>query len=242
MEFHSVGRIAREARICGEEMAGRSGRKREKRLGAGGRPAAPRKLPQQERSRALVAAVRDACLRILDEEGAAALTTNRIAEVAGVGIGSIYQYFPNKEAIVAAVYEEVIEAELCSMREWGEQLDRLSVEDAIRLMIEKAVERENRLMKLDREFYRRYHRSFDLTARWGRDARDPELAVTALAQLFERERHKLRLRDPRLTAFLIARGMRAILWVTLEENPGYLSNPEFVDGLVDLSLGCLVAG
>jgi AcrR family transcriptional regulator len=240
MDFPVAARKAPEARILGEEMASRSGREREERPGSGRQPAAPRKLPQQERSRALVAAVRDACLRILDEEGAPALTTNRIAQVAGVGIGSIYQYFPNKEAIVAGVYEEVIEAELCAMREWGERLDRLSVEDAIRLMIEKAVERENRLMKLDREFYRRYHRSFDLTTRWSRDAHDPAIAVDALAQLFERERHKLRVQDPRLAAFLIARGMRAIIWLTLEENPKYISDPAFVDGLVDLSLGCLL--
>ena len=207
---------------------------------AGERPTAPRKLPQQERSRALVASLRQACLQILDEEGAAALTTNRIAEVAGVAIGSIYQYFPNKEAIVAEVYEEVSEAELRSMREIGEQLRQLSLEDAIRLIIERALARENRLMKLHREFYRRHYRSFDLTARWGRDAHDPAVAVDALTGLLERERQKLRVRDPRLAAFLIARGMRAIIWLTLEERPEYISDPAFLDELVDLSLRYLL--
>ena len=48
----------------------------------------PRKRPRQQRSRVLVASVREACLRILDDEGAALLTTNRIAEVAGVAIVS----------------------------------------------------------------------------------------------------------------------------------------------------------
>jgi hypothetical protein len=65
--------------------------------------------------------------------------------------------------------------------------------------------------------------------------------VEALADLLERERHKLRVRDPRLAAFLIARGMRAILWLTLEERPEYISDPAFVDELVDLSLRYLVA-
>jgi AcrR family transcriptional regulator len=222
-------------------MVGRGEGERDAGSGAGRQPAAPRKLPKQERSRALVASVRRACLRILDEEGASELTTNRIAQVAGVGIGSIYQYFPNKEAIVAGVYEEVIEAELSSMREWGAQLGRLSLEDAIRLMIEKALERENRLLKLDREFYRRYHRSFDLTSRWGSDAQDPSIAVDVLAELLERERHKLRVRDLRVAAYLIARGMRAIIWLTLEERPEHISDPAFVEELVDLSLGYLLA-
>jgi AcrR family transcriptional regulator len=222
-------------------MVGRSQRERDQEARAARQPAAPRKLPQQERSRALVARVREACLRILDEEGASALTTNRIAQVAGVAIGSIYQYFPNKEAIVAGVYEEVIEAELAAMRKWGERLDQLSLENAIRLLIEKALERENRLMKLDREFYRRYHRSFDLSSRWGRGAHDPAIAVDALAQLLERERHKLRVRDLQLAAHLMARGVRAIIWLTLEERPEYISDPALVDELVDLSLRYLLA-
>jgi AcrR family transcriptional regulator len=222
-------------------MAERSQRERDRGARATRRPAAPRKLPQQERSRALVESVRAACLRILDEEGASALSTNRIAEVAGVAIGSIYQYFPNKEAIVAAVYEEVTEVELASMREWGEGLAELSVEKAIRLIIEKALERENRLMKLDREFYRRYHRDFDLSSRWGRSGHDPTIAVDALARLLERERHKLRVRDLRLAAYLIARGVRAIIWLTLEERPESISDPALVDELVDLSLRYLLA-
>jgi AcrR family transcriptional regulator len=66
----------------------------------------PRKRPTQERSAALVSAVVAAATRILADEGAARLTTNRIAEVAGVSIGSVYQYFPNKDAIVVAVIAE----------------------------------------------------------------------------------------------------------------------------------------
>ncbi len=64
-----------------------------------------RKRPTQSRSRALVDAVEQACLRILDESGEASLTVARIAEVSGVAVGSIYQYFPNKDAIVALLYE-----------------------------------------------------------------------------------------------------------------------------------------
>lgn len=62
---------------------------------------APRKQPQQERSSARVDLVLASALTLLAEEGAAALTTRAIAARAGLPVGSIYQYFPNKQAILA---------------------------------------------------------------------------------------------------------------------------------------------
>lgn len=68
-----------------------------------------RREPQQLRARHTVDAVLEATVRILKREGSNALTTNRIAEVAGVSIGSIYQYFPDKNAIFAALHRRHIE-------------------------------------------------------------------------------------------------------------------------------------
>src|ERR1700734_177650 len=61
---------------------------------------APRKQPSQQRSTELVAAILAAAIRVLEREGAARFTTIRVAEVAGVSVGSLYQYFPNKQAIL----------------------------------------------------------------------------------------------------------------------------------------------
>jgi AcrR family transcriptional regulator len=66
----------------------------------------PRKAPKQQRAKFTVDAILDATARILVERGFAGATTNRIAETAGVSIGSLYQYFPSKEALVAALVEE----------------------------------------------------------------------------------------------------------------------------------------
>jgi len=63
----------------------------------------PRKLPKQDRSNATVEAIVEATTRILEHGGVHKITTNRIAEVAGVSIGSLYQYFPNKEALMLEV-------------------------------------------------------------------------------------------------------------------------------------------
>jgi|HubBroStandDraft_3_1064219.scaffolds.fasta_scaffold102327_2 AcrR family transcriptional regulator len=70
---------------------------------------APRKLPRQRRSRILVKRVIGVAAAILAEEGLEGLTTNRIAERAGVSVGSIYQYFPNKRAIMAVLVENLVE-------------------------------------------------------------------------------------------------------------------------------------
>src|ERR1700722_1896488 len=63
-----------------------------------------RRKPQQRRARETVEAVLDAVVRILKRGGIEAVTTNRVAEVAGVCIGSVYQYFPDKRAIFAALH------------------------------------------------------------------------------------------------------------------------------------------
>ncbi|MGF1509819.1 MAG: TetR/AcrR family transcriptional regulator [Myxococcota bacterium] len=68
-----------------------------------------RKEPRQERSRVLTHAIIEATLRVLQREGIEYLTTVRVAEVAGVSIGSLYQYFPNKQALVAALIARYLE-------------------------------------------------------------------------------------------------------------------------------------
>ncbi|MBC3916496.1 TetR family transcriptional regulator [Undibacterium sp. CY18W] len=63
-------------------------------------PVSSRKRPQQSRSADLVATILEAALQVLQREGAQKFTTARVAERAGVSIGSVYQYFPNKAAIL----------------------------------------------------------------------------------------------------------------------------------------------
>ena len=61
---------------------------------------ASRKQPKQDRSNELVAAILEAAIQVLTKEGAQRFTTTRVAERAGVSVGSVYQYFPNKAAIL----------------------------------------------------------------------------------------------------------------------------------------------
>src|SRR3569623_836356 len=70
---------------------------------------APRKLPTQERARRTYLAILQAGARILERHGYEALTTNHVADLAGVGIASLYVYFPNKHALVAEIVRHVLE-------------------------------------------------------------------------------------------------------------------------------------
>ncbi len=75
-----------------------------------------RKAPRQARSRATVEAILQAGARILSEAGWAGFTTNRVAELAGVSIGSLYQYFPDKLALVDAIRQRHLDDSMAVMR------------------------------------------------------------------------------------------------------------------------------
>ena len=69
----------------------------------------PRKKPRQQRSQDTVACILDATARVLCTTGYDRASTNRVALAAGVSVGSLYQYFPSKEALVAALVDRHVE-------------------------------------------------------------------------------------------------------------------------------------
>jgi len=77
----------------------------------------PRKRPRQGRSKATVDAILEACAEGLIARGYEALTTNGIAERAGVSVGTLYQYFQHREAIAAALTERAFQRMVASQRE-----------------------------------------------------------------------------------------------------------------------------
>lgn len=78
-----------------------------------------RKEPRQARSRATVETLVQAGARILSDEGWAGFTTNKIAELAGVSIGSLYQYFPDKLSLVDAIRRGHLDDSIAVMRKVG---------------------------------------------------------------------------------------------------------------------------
>src|SRR3954453_12980069 len=99
----------------------------------------PRKRGSQERSRATVAALVEATARILVKEGFDKASTNRIAEVSGVSVGSLYQYFPSKEALVAAVIERHQHQIMRTVRSGLKRVSAEPLQEAMRQFVKIAV-------------------------------------------------------------------------------------------------------
>lgn len=95
----------------------------------------PRKSASQQRSRATVEAMLDATARVLVAEGYDRASTNRIAAVAGVSIGSLYQYFPNKEALVGALVARHTREMLQLLRDSLQEVASLDLRSALRELI-----------------------------------------------------------------------------------------------------------
>ena len=102
-------------------------------------PPIPRKTPRQARARATCAAILEAAARILEEEGARPITTNRVAERAGVSVGSLYQYFPNRDAILAELVRDMRRDMLADMEAAGRAARGRPLAEAVPLLVRGAL-------------------------------------------------------------------------------------------------------
>src|ERR1700677_2623492 len=98
-----------------------------------------RKAPRQARSTRLVEDTLEAAVRILARDGARRFTTARVAEAAGVSVGSLYQYFPNKEAILFRLQAD----------EWRQTMSQLK-----RILIDPSTPAPRRIRAAVRAFFR----------------------------------------------------------------------------------------
>jgi len=201
----------------------------------------PRRRPKQARSHEIVKAIREACLRILTEEGPDAVSTNRIAEVAGVNIASVYRYFPNKEAIMAQIYEQELahEAELLdALHLRAAEIDALPLEGSVRLLVETYAEHRLRLVRLHGDFYRRHSQEFDLADRRNdRYAQSWQSQSQAwLAGVLAKERATLAIEDVGRASFLVLSALHGIMSAAVKSKPESLGDAAFRDDVVRMLL------
>lgn len=168
----------------------------------------PRKQPRQERSRETVAVILEAAARVFAEHGYAAGTTNRIAAKAGVSIGSLYEYFPNKDALLVALMEaHIAEGQAILAAAASEVLLpglplRQVAERLVRAMIE--------LHGRDRALHRVLFEEAPLPPRVRRqlDAVEQQVATTMAA--FLREHPEVRVPDPDLAAMVVVQAIEGL--------------------------------
>ncbi len=99
-----------------------------------------RKKPRQKRSQDTVDAILEATARILQEEGYDKTSTNRVAKVAGVSIGSLYQYFPNKEALIHELFERHHEEMVKMLRTTIQDMGGAPIPVAVRVYVRAMLE------------------------------------------------------------------------------------------------------
>jgi AcrR family transcriptional regulator len=188
----------------------------------------PRKAASQERSRATVDALVEATARILVREGFDKASTNRVAEVAGVSVGSLYQYFPSKEALVAAVIERHRQEVVQTVRGELDKVWTLPVDQAMRELVAIAV-------KAHRVDPRLHHVLAEQIPRVGRLEKVETFGrenVALFQAYLEGHREELRVDDLELASFVCVTTIEAISHDAVLHHSKRLSNGG-MDALVE---------
>lgn len=196
----------------------------------------PRKLPQQDRSRLTVEAIIEATTHILTQEGYDKANTNRIAERAGISIGSLYQYFPNKESLMAALIEqhsneiaELVESKL-------KDLSDAPLEIAIPALIKAVIAAHAINPCLHQVLSEEIPRSERSQQVQKADERITELLQTYLA----RWSGSIRPQNLEMTVFILSRTIESLCHSAVIEQPGFVSDAQFEQEVANLILLYLI--
>jgi AcrR family transcriptional regulator len=128
----------------------------------------PARMPQQDRSRRRVAAILDAAAHEFAEHGFAGTTTTAVAARAGVPIGSLYQWFPDKEALIYGLADRHLSDGAATMLAALERAEAApDLASSVQLMVEAAVDANSGDPRVHRILYREAPRPPDLQARLG---------------------------------------------------------------------------
>jgi AcrR family transcriptional regulator len=191
-------------------------------------PTKPRKHASQERSRATVDALIEATARILVREGFDRASTNRIAEVAGVSVGSLYQYYPGKEALVAAVIDrhnqEIVRIVRAALAEVVSQ----PIEKAVRRLVAVAIEAH----RIDPKLHRVLAEQIPRTGRLENLEAFNRETYDLFRAYLERHSYEFRTVDLGLAAFVCVTTIEALAHTAVLHRSEKLSD-EAVETLVD---------
>ena len=199
--------------------------------------AEPRKKPRQRRSQQTVEAILDATARVLIDEGYDKASTNRIAEVAGVSVGSLYQYFGSKEALIvelARIHGQEQLAEIMSgfsAVASGQADFEIAVRAVIRSIIRAhALDPELHIVLTSQLMHLKLAPVMDIQGR----------AVELVKMALEANRHRLRVQNLDMAAWMMVTCVEAIVHNALIDTKD-LDDPSIEKELVDIVLRYLLS-
>jgi AcrR family transcriptional regulator len=176
------------------------------RVMASRRPRKARRIPQQERSRILVDAILTAGARVLAEDGYSRARTARIARVAGVSEGSLYQYFPTKDALVIAVMRRHVDRMMVTFEDGLPELAFLPLRQAVRGIVLRTL----RAHDIDPALHRVLFREVRGRGRLPFPAQFDERLTAVIRGYLEFHRHEVRPSDLDLAARLLKAAVEAV--------------------------------
>ena len=185
----------------------------------------PRKRPRQERSKVTVDTILAATARVLVKKGFDGLTTNAVASAAGVSIGSLYQYFPSKEALVAALIEQHIEEMQQALFSEMTRVAQLPMAQAVRALIELTI----RAHSIEPELHRVLTEQVPRVGRLARLAEADSICRRMVAGILSLRKDELAITDPDTAAFILVASIEAITHRAALFAPERLRDPRLVD-------------
>jgi AcrR family transcriptional regulator len=195
----------------------------------------PRKTASQKRSRLTVDALVEATARILIKDGYDRASTNKIAAVAGVSIGSLYQYFPSKEALVAAVIERHAEELSQVAREALLKVGARPLEVAVRELVSAGIDAHRVNPKLHRVLAEQVPR----TGRLENIEAIERSSFAMVRSYLEAHRGEIDIADLDIAAFICVTTVEALTHAAVIRRPDILADDKagmFVDEVTRLVL------
>ena len=196
------------------------------------KPLNPRKQPSQGRSRFTIRQIVEAAARVFEERGYAGATTNRIAERAGVSIGSLYQYFPNKESILVVLLEqhtqEVADAVEAIRRHVGEESHDLV--GVLHHFVEAMVVLHAKNPRLQHVLLEEAPRPPHLK----RKLREIDEAALGSTEVLLRANPQVRVEDYRTAAYLVVQSIEALTHGFVVDPPDEVDREGFTAELVQM--------
>jgi AcrR family transcriptional regulator len=195
----------------------------------------PRKLASQRRSRLTVDALIEATARVLIKEGYDRASTNKIAATAGVSIGSLYQYFPSKEALVAAVIERHTQESSRLVQSALLKVGGRPIAFGVRELVAAAIDAH----RLDPKLHRVLADEVPRTGRLENIEAIERYAHGFLRDYLEAHRSEIDVADLDLTAFVLVTTVEALTHSAVLSRPDILANEKagaFIDEVTQLVL------
>jgi len=197
----------------------------------------PRRSPAQSRSRGTVAVILEAAARVFAQHGYARGTTNRIAERAGVSVGSLYEYFPSKDAILVALAEAHLAEARSVLRAATAELARTPVDLAgtVRAIVTATVRLHTAQPALHRVFTEQALRSARVRALTA----TAEQRSVAWWEAYLRSQREVTLDDPALAAAVIVQTIDTMIHKVVIHGDGSIPSARWVDEVAALVVGYL---